>query len=821
VIAKAVASTNIALSSTGVDAGTGDVTFNLTTTGVDAGTGIKLTFDIYGRITGSSGLSSSDIPSGSAHYIQNQSASPQAACSFNISGSGQLGAGLILSSAAPGVTANTLYNVSGTLMWAAMNVVTATFGSLSDGQVLTWDNTAGYWKNAILPVATDTVAGVIKVGTSLSIAAGVLNINATIPSLTTFTNGIQDGTVTQNRLIYGGASGRLTSLAGYQVDAGWLNGVFASSSNSVFGASVTGDTVARFLATAGGVLSFSSGSTAADILVQRKVVASLTSLSISGVILGEASGTIQARMYANVSSGTSIVGINLAANNSSAQVVDYARFAASIQTNGAGTHDGRLILAAAKAGALTDYVNVGVGSSYDGFNLLSGSHYVNGTLIVDSQANATFTKLVTTAGEITNTSNENYRILLHCDGVNGSRRFVDSGSYGYQVATWGTNYYTSATHSTTQSKFGGSSLLLNGSTWLEVFSRFSIGTGDFTVDFHAYFTSVSGTQTLFDWGGSAAGVTLVYSSGTWTLTVAGTACTFSNTPSVNTWYHIAMSRTSNSVRFFIAGTKTGTTQTASGSVTATNTSSLLIGANTSLANLTSAYVDEFRFLTALSAYTSDSNITVPTTTYAPHGFKFAKTSNITLQSGSVLTIDANGLATPQRPSIVREITYVLGESVVNSNKYFYVARGLGNTQDDAQRSGNASGMSYQNACSPEIAPCNGRIVRAILKLQGAGTNTGTVTYPVAYRCDLYRVGWAAEHDPNINGGSPVTINFSLTSGVGTYSVGATNATAVIYNPDIPINIGDALALKFIANAGNSTVAISQLAAVTLVIEETF
>jgi len=240
-----------------------------------------------------------------------------------------------------------------------------------------------------------------------------------------------------------------------------------------------------------------------------------------------------------------------------------------------------------------------------------------------------------------------------------------------------------------------------------------------------------------------------------------------------------------------------------------------------LANLTSAYVDEFRFLTALSAYTSDSNITVPTTTYAPHGFKFAKTSNITLQSGSVLTIDANGLATPQRPSIVREITYVLGESVVNSNKYFYVARGLGNIQDDAQRSGNASGMSYQNACSPEIAPCNGRIVRAILKLQGAGTNTGTVTYPVAYRCDLYRVGWSAEHDPNINGGSPVTINFSLTSGVGTYSVGATNATAVIYNLDIPINIGDALALKFIANAGNSTVAISQLAAVTLVIEETF
>ena len=432
-----------------------------------------------------------------------------------------------------------------------------------------------------------------------------------------------------------------------------------------------------------------------------------------------------------------------------------------------------------------------------------------------------FTSFTTSGCEVVNTSDESYRLLLHFDGTNGSRRFLDAGSYSTQVAASGTNYYTFATHSTTQTKFGGSSLYLNGSTWLEVFSRYSIGTGDFSVDFHAYLTSTSGTQTLFDWGGTASGIVLSYSGGVWTLTVAGTACTFSQTPTANTWYHIAMSRTSNSVRFFVAGTKTGTTQTASGSVTATNTASLLIGANAALANRTSAYIDEFRFLTGVSAYTSDSNITVPTAAYAPHGFRFAKSTNTVLPTGYVLALDSNGLATPQRPPVVRTVTFVLGESITNSSKYFYVSRGLGNTQDDAQRSGNASGMSYANACGPEIAPCNGRIVRAILKLQGAGTNTGTVTYPVAYRCDLYRVGWAAEHDPNINGGSPVTVNFSLTSGVGTYSLGTTNATVVAYNLDIPVNVGDALALKFIAAAGNSTVALSQMAVVTLVIEETF
>jgi hypothetical protein len=45
VITKAVSSSDIVLSSTGVDAGTGDVTFTLTETGITAGTWTKVTFD--------------------------------------------------------------------------------------------------------------------------------------------------------------------------------------------------------------------------------------------------------------------------------------------------------------------------------------------------------------------------------------------------------------------------------------------------------------------------------------------------------------------------------------------------------------------------------------------------------------------------------------------------------------------------------------------------------------------------------------------------------------------------------------------------------
>ena len=86
VIAKAVGSANIALSSTGVDAGTGDVTFNLTTTGVGAGTYTKCQVDIYGRVISASNLVAGDLPSGSTFYVQNQNASPQAATNLWISG---------------------------------------------------------------------------------------------------------------------------------------------------------------------------------------------------------------------------------------------------------------------------------------------------------------------------------------------------------------------------------------------------------------------------------------------------------------------------------------------------------------------------------------------------------------------------------------------------------------------------------------------------------------------------------------------------------------------------------------------------------------
>lgn len=705
VIAKAVGSTNIALSSTGVDAGTGDVTFDLSTTGVGAGTYTKYQVDIYGRIISASNLVAGDLPSGSGFYIQNQNASPQATTNLWISGVASAtehrsynGAGTFyVSVTAPaGIAANYTF------------ALPASYGS--NGNVLTGNGSGGLsWTD--LTTVYVPIAGTSTITGAKTFSAGISTSSLAVTGTTTLATSL-------NGLLK--ATSGVVSAAGASDVTGQLLTGFTVGSNTAI---VAGDTILAAF-----------GKTQAQI---------------------NAMTNFWARASTTVSLATSTDTVNLGSPT---------------LTNGK--------------------LNIGGGSA---------------------------------GGSIVNSLSTGYRLLLHFDGNNGSRKILDSGTYSTPIYTRGTQYYNPPVISTTQSKFGNTSLRLDGTNYIEAASRLSIGTGDFSFDFHVFFTNVSGTQTLFDWGGTASGIVLAYSAGTWTCTVAGTACTFSNTPSVNTWYHIAVSRTSNSVRFWVAGAKTGTTQTASGSVTGTNTANMFIGATAAGANRASIYMDEFRSVTGSSVYTSDAAITVPTTAYEPGGLRLSAGGANYTPDNYVMSCDGAGSFMPQRPPRLQMVTFCLGENVANTTKYFYSNRALGSTQDDAQRSGNSSGMSFGTACSPIFAGFNGRIVSATLVVQGVGVNNGSVTYPVVYRADFFRVGFSAEHDPNINGGSAVQLNFNLVSGttIGIYSVGATNTRVELQDLNIPIFAGDPMALKFINGSGASGAAMTQMAFVTLVIEETF
>lgn len=102
------------LKHTGIDRGTGDVTLSLRETGVAAGVYNEVQIDRFGRVVAAWKRSYG----GTVNAVLNQSASAQTA-SFWITGTGVVGTGLGLGrrTEAPQTTADTLYNIAGTLYW--------------------------------------------------------------------------------------------------------------------------------------------------------------------------------------------------------------------------------------------------------------------------------------------------------------------------------------------------------------------------------------------------------------------------------------------------------------------------------------------------------------------------------------------------------------------------------------------------------------------------------------------------------------------------------------------------------------------------------
>jgi hypothetical protein len=377
-------------------------------------------------------------------------------------------------------------------------------------------------------------------------------------------------------------------------------------------------------------------------------------------------------------------------------------------------------------------------------------------------------------------------------------------------------------------KFGNASLLFNGTNhYLELsgtnYSIFNFGTNAFTVEFQVNFTATTGTQTFTDFGGTAAGLVVQYLSGTGLqVIVAGTTFSFTWSPTTATWYHVAVVRSGTSLYAFVNGSQVGTTQTNSGSITC-GSSSPTIGCrgrlNSTVAptNFLAGYLDEFAVHNN-AKWTS--GFTTPITAY-----EFASITNIgtastePVDAGMSFVSDGLGNTSIQSPTKTFTAQFALTESVSNTTKYFYAYRSAGATQEDAKRSGNSNGIGNPNSCSPTQMPFNGRLVKALLSVQGAGVNQGAATYPCLYQIQLYRVGWTTEHDSTINGGSPVQINFPIYSGVGAYTVGATNTKSERTDLEVSVNTGDLLAVKFLNGATASLIGLSQSAFVTLVFEE--
>lgn len=200
-------------------------------------------------------------------------------------------------------------------------------------------------------------------------------------------------------------------------------------------------------------------------------------------------------------------------------------------------------------------------------------------------------------------------LLLHFDGDDEDTETTDSSA----SAHGGITFSGDAQIDTAESKFGGSSLLLDGDgdyVSIPYSSDFDFGTGDFTIEMWARVPSTASQKTLLSAGG--------YSSG-WTVYVGdnqGVAfgCndgdgwsgldSYDN-PAVDTWFHVAVVRYSGTLKIYLDGTEVASTENFSGNITA-NESELRVGIDGSYGPF-SGHIDEVRIV-KLAVYQGEYDV---------------------------------------------------------------------------------------------------------------------------------------------------------------------------------------------------------------------
>lgn len=208
-------------------------------------------------------------------------------------------------------------------------------------------------------------------------------------------------------------------------------------------------------------------------------------------------------------------------------------------------------------------------------------------------------------------------LLIHSDDADGSTTFVDSSTSAHTITINDPDVH----HEVNQKKFCASSIYFDGvsGSYLRCADHddWNFGTGNFTIDLHVRYTTLAGFRGLISNYTNGYNFWRLYNSSTrlyWEAYVASSDISLLNpewSPSINTWYHIALVRYGNIFSLYVNGSLL-----AAGEFNATMpdlTGVLAIGTDIDSGSILSGYMDEPRIVKGIAVWTS--NFTPPTAPY--------------------------------------------------------------------------------------------------------------------------------------------------------------------------------------------------------------
>lgn len=250
---------------------------------------------------------------------------------------------------------------------------------------------------------------------------------------------------------------------------------------------------------------------------------------------------------------------------------------------------------------------------------------------------------------------KNVVLLIGANGTNGSTSFTDESNSAHTITANG-----NAQISTAQSKFGGSSILLDGTgDYLDCSQSddWNMRVVNFTFEMWMRASSLPSIGHLFGQGGFGNAFRgRVDSDGSVKFSLMGAGSTSNSAAglvSTGQWYHVCFERYQTKERVYLDGvmvaSRTGITDDSSTSYATHTTNSLKIGGIYDGTQPWNGYIDEVRFTYGIARYNDDAGFTPPTAafprtqetetgTYRFYKFKFNTANNA---NGDILFREIN------------------------------------------------------------------------------------------------------------------------------------------------------------------------------------